>query len=191
MIRCKVAALAIGLFTACIPMENPEDSALVPTVLALVAARPSPEVVPIQLVDTLFPVEGPYALIEGEREMIQLAMYERYNEGFYEYEYQQAMAFDMVRITDFAEQEDGSTFESLQQELVDDVLRHLPILPVEILYRIRYMCANSAIITHEIAEMPGFTDHGIDAEQMRASTDHMLELYRAVSDELSKRGELK
>lgn len=191
MTRMPAILLAAVLFAACIPMENPEDSMLVPTVLTLVATRPSPEVAPIAIVDTLFPTEGPYALIEGEREVIQLAMYERYNEGFYEYGYQQAMAIDMVRIFEFAEQEDGASFESLQQELIADVQNHLPILPVEILYRIRYMCANSAIITHEMAEMPGFTDHGVDPETMRTSTENMLELYRTVSDELLLRGELR
>ncbi|MBX7057630.1 MAG: hypothetical protein K1X75_06150 [Leptospirales bacterium] len=191
MNRWRAAALSALLFVGCIPMENPDDSALVPTVLALLATRPSPDVVPIQLVDTLFPTEGPYALIAGEREAIQYAMYDRYTEGFYEPEFQEMMAADMVSTMEYARQEDGTTFESLQQELIADVTKQLPKLPVPFLYRVRYMCANSAIMTHEIADMPGFTDHGLDADQMQKSTENMLALYRQVSDELRRRGELQ
>ena len=184
MKRCLILS-ALVLLAACIPGEQPSNNKL--ALLGLAYKPVGPEAVRTQIISDLFPASGPLALVEGEREYLQYQMLERYNEGFYEPVVQPLIARDMNAVFSAAQSEDGTTMASLNADYRTEVERVITDVPDGILWNMRYVAANSAIMSEEMLQEDGFWAGEISREEFQANKEFMLGLYETISLEIQRR----
>ncbi|EHQ08688.1 hypothetical protein Lepil_4041 [Leptonema illini DSM 21528] len=179
--------LGFGFLSSCIPGEHPSQNKVVPLILSLAYTPAPPEAVRTQIVEEMFPASGPLALVEGEREYLQYQMLERYNQGFYEPAVQPLIARDMQSVFASALEEDGTTMASLNADFRREVERVLTTAPEGILWNIRYIAANSAVMSDEMLQEEGFWAGDISREDFEENKRFMLALYETVSLEIERR----
>lgn len=143
----------------------------------------------ISLMNEIFPATGPYALSKEEKTALELNMYHRYDEGYYDAEGKVMQANQLLSVMAEAEEEDGLSYHDLQTEFLADVEERLGDMPEDMLRKLRLFSANSMLVSEEIRRSEEFAEAGIDPELMKRSFERMQQMHRIVTDELSRRGE--
>lgn len=104
---------------------------------------------------------------------------------------QPMIARDKKGLFDFAKEADWATLESVSKEMATEIRRVKQTVPVEILWKLRFMAANSVIMQEEMIREAGFWEEGdLDKTDFEESRDFMRDLYSEITIELQKRGEL-
>ena len=145
------------------------------------------EVVPADELDSFFPIEGDYSLEAEERELLRIAMYRRYDRGFYEPGAPRIIVAELERKLKEAEKE-GVTYNEIQDEFIADARRGRDKMPDYVLANLRWVAGNSVVVTIEtIRRADEFKTAGMDLELMERSLERMRELRRFVIDEQNRR----
>ncbi len=144
-------------------------------------------VVPVDVLDSFFTDEGEYALESDERELLRIAMYRRYDRGFYEPEAPGVITAELQKKLKAAEEE-GVTYSDIQDEFIADARRGMKIMPDRVLSNLRQVAGNSIVLTVEtIRRKDEFEAVGMDMKLMEDSLERMRKLRKMVIDEQNRR----
>ena len=123
-----------------------EDQKKTP-LLAFSSSTPEELIEQTELVDRLYPLNGPYQLIEVERAELKYMMAERLVEGFTDPEKQKRFAIATVEALTLAAEQDNLTLQDLFDQQMSELLTMIEHkIPDEALYRVRLMAGNSIVL---------------------------------------------
>lgn len=115
-------------------------------------------------------------------------MLQRYELGFYEPGAAEMVAQTFTEVLELAKEEDGLTYDDIQEELMRDARAGLSRMPDEALWGVRGMAGNSIVVSEETLARPEFAEAGMDTSILVRSIERMHELRQLMIDEMSRRG---